>query len=45
MKHYMTLVSDAPEKEISELMVWVDTGNSPYSSPWCIADEREDVLR
>ena len=44
MKRYMTLVPDASEEEISELKKWVDAGNSPYSNPWYIADERGTEL-
>lgn len=44
MKRYLTLVPDASDEEISELKVWVDAGNSPYSNPWYIADERGDEL-
>ena len=44
MKRYLTLVPDASEEEISELKVWVDAGNSPYSNPWYIADERRNEL-
>lgn len=40
MKRYLTLVPDASKKEISELKAWVNAGNSPYSNPWCIANER-----
>lgn len=40
MKRYLTLVPDTSEEEISELKKWVDAGNSPYSNPWYIADER-----
>ena len=44
MKRYLTLVPDASEEEISELKKWVDAGNSPYSNPWYIADERGTEL-
>ena len=44
MKHYLTLVPDASEEEISELKKWVTAGNSPYSNPWYVADERGDEL-
>lgn len=44
MKRYLTLVPDASEEEISELKAWVDAGNSPYSNPWYIADERGNEL-
>ena len=44
MKRYLTLVPDASEDEISDLKKWVDAGNSPYSNPWYIADERGTEL-
>ena len=44
MKQYLRLVSDASEEEISELKEWVNNGNSPYSNPWNIADERGTEL-
>ena len=44
MKRYLTLVPDASVEEISELKLWVDAGNTPYSNPWYIADERGDEL-
>ena len=44
MKRYLTLVPDASEEEISELKKWVDAGNSPYSNPWYIANERGTEL-
>ena len=44
MKQYLRLVSDASEEEISELKEWVNNGNSPYSNPWYIADERGTEL-
>ena len=44
MKRYLTLVPDAPEEELSELKEWVTAGNSPYSNPWYIADERGTEL-
>ena len=44
MKQYLTLVPDASEEEISELKEWVAAGNSPYSNPWDIADERGTEL-
>ena len=44
MKRYLTLVPDASEEEPSELKEWVTAGNSPYSNPWDIADERGTEL-
>ena len=44
MKQYLRLVSDASEEEISELKEWVTAGNSPYSNPWYVADERGTEL-
>ena len=44
MKRYLTLVPDASEEELSELKEWVTAGNSPYSNPWDIADERGTEL-
>ena len=44
MKRYLTLVPDASVEEISELKLWVDAGNTPFSNPWYIADERGDEL-
>ena len=44
MKRYLTLVPDASEEELSELKEWVTAGNSPYSNPWYIADERGTEL-
>ena len=44
LKLYLTLVPDASEKEISEPKEWVTAGNSPYSNPWYIADERGTEL-
>ena len=44
MKHYLTLVPDASEEEISELKEWVTAGNRPYSNPWNVADERGTEL-
>ena len=44
MKHYLTLVPDASEEEISELKKWVAEGNSPYANPWYIANERGTEL-
>ena len=44
MKRCLSLVPDASEEEISELKKWVDAGNSPYSNPWYIADERGTKL-
>ena len=44
MKRYLTLAPDASEEEISDLKKWVDAGNSPYSNPWYIADERGTEL-
>ena len=44
MKRYLTLVPDASKGEISDLKKWVDAGNSPYSNPWYIADERGTEL-
>lgn len=44
MKCYLALVPDASEEEISDLKKWVDAGNSPYSNPWYIADERGTEL-
>ena len=44
MKHYLTLLPDASEEELSELKEWVTAGNSPYSNPWYVADERGTEL-
>ena len=44
MKQYLTLVPDATPEEISDLKDWVSQGNSPYSNPWYIADERGTEL-
>ena len=44
MKRYLTLVPDASEEELSELKEWVTAGNSPYSNPWYVADERRTEL-
>lgn len=44
MKQYLRLVSDASEEEISELKEWVAAGNSLYSNPWYVADERGTEL-
>ena len=44
MKQYLTLLPDASEEELSELKEWVTAGNSPYSNPWYIADERGTEL-
>ena len=44
MKHYLTLVPNASEKEISELKEWVAEGNSPYANPWYITDEHGTEL-
>ena len=44
MKHYLTLVPNASEKEILELKEWVAEGNSPYANPWYIADEHGTEL-
>lgn len=44
MKRYLTLVPDATEEEISDLKDWVRQGNTSYSNPWYIADERGTEL-
>ena len=37
-------MTDVSKEEISELKEWVTAGNSPYSNPWYIADERGTEL-
>ena len=44
LKLYLTLMTDVSKEEISELKEWVTAGNSPYSNPWYIADERGTEL-
>ena len=44
LKLYLTLMTDVSKEEISELKEWVTAGNSPYSNPGYIADERGTEL-